>query len=344
MKAGITFEEIMLAEGPKEEEKLLREFVIAHPTDTVACLRLGKLLRERGDYTGALKLHKSLLAQPKLHPKIKKKIYKNVVEDYVRAGNSELALSFAKKLQKLDERDPVSMDFLSSFYQDLSRWQEAVQLKQYTLRLRRESDDTGLAILYAFWGNSLVQKSNEKEGLKHLKEALRLNKFCLPALIFMGDFYYDEGEIDKGIEFWKKVIVDIPDYSFVVFDRLEKAFYAKHDFSHVEELYASFLQEHPEDTKILIKLSGIYEKRGEDTEAIDVLEKAREIAPEDIKIKKRLSKLYRDNERFEDMFQSCLSIVESGGIPKDFKCSNCGSQFDEFMFRCSNCKHWLTIR
>ncbi|MCK4353269.1 tetratricopeptide repeat protein [candidate division WOR-3 bacterium] len=342
MKQGVTFGDILLAETKAEEERLLKEFIRAQPTNVTACLKLGNILRKKGNYLGALKLDKSLLIAPKLPLHIKRKIYHNIAEDYIGAEKPELALSFARDLQKIAAKDPEIYEFLCSLYEDLLQWREAIKSKQKALKVKRQSDNRSLAILYSFWGNSLIEQENKKEGLKHLKEALKIDKLCLPALLFMGDFYYEDGDAEQGIEFWKKILDELPVYSFLVFHKLEKAYYAKHDFSKIEELYISFLERNPEDVRTLLLLSEICEKRGEDDEAINLLEKAKEIAPDNMTVKKKLFKLYYDTERYEDMFKE--GMFGFTHIYKDFKCYKCNKEFENFKFKCPHCKNWLTIR
>ncbi|MDI6840957.1 MAG: tetratricopeptide repeat protein [bacterium] len=343
MKMRVTLEDILVAES--REEDLLRAFIIDQPRSVVACLRLGSILREKGDYKNALKLHRSLLIRPDVSLDLKKKIYRNIVEDYIKADKLGLALSFAKDLQKLDPKDISSLDLLYFLYEELSQWDEVIDVKKKILRLKGQSDNKGLAILYAISGDSLIKSGNKRDGVKRLQEALKLDNLCLPALLFIGDFYYEGGDVDKGIELWKKVLDNLPDYSFLVFNRLEKAYYeTKHDFSELESLYISFLERNPGNVRTLIELSEIYEKRGEDAEAIESLKKAEEIEPQNLVVKKKLFKLYYDNKRYSEMFKDGNKIIEFATVAKSFKCYKCSNNFVEFKFRCPNCKSWLTIR
>ncbi|MCK4307643.1 tetratricopeptide repeat protein [candidate division WOR-3 bacterium] len=335
-------EELLLAENKDEEESLLRKIIRKEPTNVVACIRLGNILREKGRYTEALKLHRGSLTGVR-DTSLKKKLYVNIIKDYIGAGNEESAINFADELRKIVSPDIDELKFLGSIYEDLSQWKEAINSKQKFLRFTRSSDDRGLAILYAFWGDSLAKEGNKKEALKRFKEALKFDKFCLPGLLFMGDFYYGDGNADEGIKLWKRILEDIPNYAFLAFKRLADAYYTRHDFSKLEAFYTSFLNQNPEDARVLVMLSEIHEKKGEDKEAIEILERAREIEPRNIIIKKKLFKLYYDNKRYEDMFKEGEKIT-SLGIYRGFKCYKCNTQLEEFKFKCPQCNHWLSIR
>jgi lipopolysaccharide biosynthesis regulator YciM len=337
-------ENLVLASSESEAESLLREIVRKDPANVVACLKLGDILRNRERYTDALKLHRSLLAQRSpIASAIKKKIYASIIKDYLKADKPKLALGFADDLRKLDRGNIEFLRFLKAVYEELAQWQEAMQLKRRIERLTGESDDRGSAILHAFWGRSLLRESDNREGVKRLREALKLDKFCLPALLFLGDFYYEDGDIDESIKLWVRVVDDLPDYAFLVFDRLKNAYYAKHELSKLESLYVSLLGRNPDNVRVLILISGIYAKKGQDDQAIEALEKAEEVEPQNVIARKGLLKLYYDTKQYDRVLkegEAIASLVDH----KSFTCQKCGSQFVEFDFKCPECKSWLTIR
>lgn len=337
-------EGLLLAENKEEEEFLLKEIVREDPTNIVACLKLGDIMREKGQYVDALKLHKSVLIdKSRISSQVKKKIYVSIIKDYLGAGKLKSVLQFADELQKLERENIELLKFLGTVYEELSQWEEVIQLKQRILKLTGASDDRGLAILCAVWGNSLLKAGNKKDALKYFREALKLDNLCLLALLFIGDLYYGDGEVDESIKNWEKILDNIPDYAFLAFERLENAYFAKHEVSKLESLYVSFLNRYPENVKVLISFSEIYEKKGQDKEAIELLEKAREIEPKNPKIRTKLMKLYYDNKQYDRVLEEGQRIAEIVDY-KAFKCLKCGSQFDEFKFKCPTCKSYLTIR
>ena len=344
MREPTLLEKLLLVETDQEAENLLKEIIRSDPTNVVACLKLGDILRNKGQYIDALKLHKSLLINSSYMPVwLKEKVYVSIIKDYLGANKPALTLQFIGDLRKLGREDIEFLKFLCSLYEDLSAWEEAIQLKQRILKLTDESDDRGIAVLYAFWGNSLIKDSSPREGVKRLKEALRFDSFCLPALLFLGDFHYESGEIDEGIRLWEEILTNVPDYAFLVFERLENAYYRKHEMPKLETLYSSFLARSPENVSVLLLLSEIYEKKGQDREAIEILEKAREIEPQNVQVHKRLLKLYYDTKQYDRTFEEGEKISAIVDF-KPFKCYKCGIKFDEFKFKCPECNSWITIR
>jgi lipopolysaccharide biosynthesis regulator YciM len=344
MKENLVPEEILCVENEEEEIALLKKIVQRDPTNVGVCLRLGNLLRKKGYPKDALKLHKSLLIEDrKLPSKIKKMIYKSIIKDYLETNSLENVIRFAHNLRKLEQEDREMLEFLYEVYVDIGEWREAIELKKRIIKLTNTPDDRTLAILYAFWGNSLAKKNDKKQALRWLNEALKLDKFCVPALIFIGDFYYEENKVDESIKFWEKILYEAPDFAFLAFEKLQNAYYAKHELSKLESLYIRFLNRNPSNVKVLTMLSEIYEKKGEDKEAIETLEKAIEVDTQNVEVIKKLINLYYENKEYDKMLKltnSMASILDYSLL----RCQNCGIKVKEFKFRCPNCKAWLTIR
>ncbi|MBI4723406.1 MAG: tetratricopeptide repeat protein [Candidatus Stahlbacteria bacterium] len=337
-------EELLIIENENEAEKLLKEIIRNDPTNVIACLKLGDIFRHKKYCLDAIKLHKGLLTdESRLSGIAKKKVFVSIIKDYLQANKPKIALQVADELRKIEKEDANLLMFLSTVYEKLEQWEAVIILKQRVLKITNTSDDRGLAILYSMWGETEIKNDNKKEGLKHLREALRLDNFCLPSLLFMGDLYYADGNIDEGIKLWEKILADIPDFAFLAFERLENAYYAKHEIAHLESLYTNFLSQHPEDVRVLLLLAEIYEKKGQDKEALEIIEKAKDIEPQNVAVRTKLLKLYYDTNQYQRVFEEGEAIATIVKY-KPLKCYKCNTKFDDFKFKCPICNNWLTIR
>lgn len=346
MKKELIIDDLLLAKDEKEEEFLLTEFVKKHPRNVSACVRLGKILREKGRWTQAIKLHKSLVDY-KLPQDIKEKIYIELIKDYIKAQEGvkniekRLVNKFINELKESKEIEILNL--LYTLCEDLEWWEEAIYLKRKILHIKKESNNRELAILYAFYGNYLIKEGNENDGLKYLKEALKFDKLCIPGLLFLGDFYYKEEKKDKSIELWERLLNNMPDFVSIVFDRLENAYFEKNEFSKIELLCYSLMEKYPNNVNILLTMAEFYERRGEYSKATELLLRVKELEPKNLMVIEKLIKLYRRENKYDDLIkeaENLISLIEY----KRFKCYKCGTQYPEFYFRCKNCKTWLSIR
>ncbi|HID93211.1 MAG TPA: tetratricopeptide repeat protein [bacterium (Candidatus Stahlbacteria)] len=333
---------IIAAENAKEEEDKLRSFVSAHPEDLVAGLRLGDIMREKGAPERALRLHRPLLAHTKLPRATKKRVYRSIVKDYVALKEYEAAIDAAKKLLKLDNRDLKSYELLCFIYEESGKWKEAIDVREKIARLTKKKDDKNLAILHSFLGKELCSQAKNREGLTHLRLALKLDENCVPALLFFGEITYKDGNPSEGMEYWHRLLKT--DYAFLAFDKLEKAYYEQQTFSEAERMYTSFLDERPDDIRALFKLSEIYERKGQLEDAIGLLSRIKEIDPNNVSARKGLIKLYLEMQQYDEVAKEVDEIGNLLEEHEPYRCSNCGFKLKEFEFRCPQCKSWMTVR
>jgi lipopolysaccharide biosynthesis regulator YciM len=334
--------DIIAAESAKEEEDRLKSFVSAHPDDIVASLKLGDIVREKGTPERALRLHQPLLTHTKVPRATKKRVYRSIVKDYIALKEYEAAIDAAKELLRLDNRDLKSYELLCLTYEESGKWQEAIGVREKIARLTRKKDNKSLAILHSFLGNELYAQAKTKEGLSHLQLALKLDENCAPALLFLGEINYKDGNPSEGMEYWHRLLKT--DHAFLAFDKLEKAYYEQQTFSEAERTYASFLEEHPDDIRALFKLSEIYERKGQTEDAIGLLSKIKEADPNNISARKGLIKLYLDNKQHDELAKEINEIGTLLEDHKPYKCSKCRFKLKEFEFRCPKCKSWMTVR
>jgi lipopolysaccharide biosynthesis regulator YciM len=337
----ISYADILIAETEKETEEKLKLFVSENPTDIPAYLKLGDIMREKGNPESAVKIHKSLLVRP--DTELKKRIYRSLILDYTKLGDRDELLSITMKLVALDTKNVTSYEILSSIYEDLELWEKAIEIRRRILNLKKERDMSSLAPLWAFLGKKLYSKGKTEDGIKRFNRALKLDRKCVPAILFLGDVYYGKKQIDKAIEIWKRIMDDSPDFAFLVFDRLEKAYFSKKAYGDVIDRYESFVQKNPENSRALVSLSGLYTKIGNSEKAIEMLSRAIEITPYNMTARKALIELYHTTGRYDALKTEALKILDMESV-KPYRCSSCGARFEEFRFRCPKCKKWMQIK
>ena len=100
-------------------------------------------------------------------------------------------------------------------------------------------------------------------------------------------------------------------YPTDTFERLEKAWFEKGQFSKIEELYMSMLEENPEYLPAIIALSEIYRKKGEHSQALKLLENASksEVDPEQIKI--QMIRVYIDKNQYKEASKLAMEVIEN---------------------------------
>lgn len=334
-RTGITCTDILLARNEEEAEVILRSYVKDNPTDIAAYIRLGDILRRRNLLDEAIKIHKSLL-KPRMNAEIKIRVLQSLVEDLFRAKKYKEIIQYLEELVSLDPRAISYVKMLSSIYERADMWVEAIAIS------RRIRDSENLACLYASYGEFLTGKDMKREAIHNFNKALKLDPSCVPALLYMGDVRYKEGDVDGAIELWQQIIKNSPDLAFITFDRLESAYFEKKSFHDMVDIYENCIQTSG-SIEAHRRLAGLYDKLGDREKAIEILTKATEQSKDILNVYQLMQTYKKDGdykkaiEVIEDLFKECFDEAL-------YQCSKCRSEFDRFHFRCEKCFEWLTLR
>jgi len=331
-----------LTAGDKEEAFNKLKEAVAEDTDNVdAYIKLGDLFRERGQVGKAIQIHQYLTVRTTLSPKIEREVYKSLAKDYLAAKRSNKAISVLEELVKLNRADLSVYETLLSLYEDEKRWDEAYEVEKKILELRKMKDKTSLAIYQTYIGWEKMRGGDSKGALAAYKEAIQLDRKCVPALLYLGDIYYQEGRVEQALPLWEKIVAVAPQLAHLTFERLEKAYYDQGNFEGVLKIYRDLLKKNPKDVETLLALSEIYKKKGSFEEALQLSQKAVEYSPHFGRARLSMIEAYREKGEEEEAMKVALSLIqELLEDEKKFKCARCGYKSGEYFFRCPSCKEW----
>ena len=111
-----------------------------------AYLRLGQVLRESGNATNALKIHKGLTIRQNLSFYDKLELYKNISLDYFDLGEMEKAIEQASKLLKLDSKNSWAISQQITYHIKLNNWEKATEYLETFQRVNKVSDTHKLGL------------------------------------------------------------------------------------------------------------------------------------------------------------------------------------------------------
>ncbi len=332
---GVTYSDILLARNEEEAEKLLRKYVRSNPTDIAAYVRLGDILRRRNLFDEAVKIHK-LLLKPRMGAEIKIRVLQSLVDDLFRARRFKESIPYLNELIGLKRNDISYQNLLAGVYEQTKMWDEAIVLR------KRLGNRKNLACLHAYYGKFLFDDEQMKKATQNFQRAIKLDPSCVPALIYMGDVKYKDGNVDSAIELWQRIIKDSPEFAFLTFDRLENAYFEKKSFHDMVEVYQLCIQK-SDSIESYRRLAGLYNKLGERDKSIQILTKALE-RNRDESTAFQLAEVYRDSGDYEKALKSIEEVLGEKTKGNIYQCENCKSEFEDFYFRCDRCFEWLTLR
>lgn len=322
----------------------LREAVREDPQDVEPYLRLGDVLRETGEIKRATQIHRELTVRPSVAKQTLARVFLSLARDYVRGRRFERAAATYEQVRNLDSHNETAMNELLEVYEQMGEWDKAYLLRRDISKIRKVDDTRFLALYKAYVGKSYLDAGDIKRAEISLKDALKIDSECAAAYLYLGDVYYETGNIDNAISSWRRIVTLFPDIAYTTFKRLEKAFYEKGRFEKIVDLYNAVLDRNAGDVRTLMTLANIHRKKGNLDDALRLCRTALEFDPASRRVKQALARLYYEKG---DTEQSLKAMVEAfNGFSSDedhWVCSNCHYKSNEVLWRCPRCKNWETF-
>ena len=334
----------LIAGEDGEAFECLKEVISREPANVDAYVRLGKMLRERGETKRAIRLHRDQTVRSGLSPGEKSELFENLARDYWSDGDTESALQWAQEYVKQDRKNPTAFRLLASLYEERAEWDDAFRCHEKRLRLEKRGDNRFLAMHRAVSAQYFLETGRVGKAEDYYKKALKLDRASLPALIGLGDLYYSQKKIGKAIKVWKNLFERCPCFAYLAFDRVEVAYYEKDRFDRIVGLYRDLIEKIPEDSRPRIALAEIYRRMGDVHSAIDVCRQALEFDPGSRKVLTFLALIYsreEDCSKAADLLQE--AIAGKGAVVEEFVCSECSLKSGVPVWRCPQCKRWGTF-
>lgn len=338
-----------LLEGDDETAlRELRQTVQAEPTNIDAYLRLGNLFRKKGAWERALRIHRDMdvgtFFRKKLSPDEKRRIREAIADDLLAARRTEEALGVLQGLLVKDKENHKLRGKIMTIHERRGEWEQAFELYREGLKQRKEQSNEKLARYRAFGAATLLEGGKRDEARNGFLEALKLHDANPAALYRLGEFVYDEGELDQSVLYWERFHQAAPKLAWLTYERLETALYETGNLNRVEEMYRAVLDKAPMDVPTLLALSAFHARRGEDDHAIDLLRRAVEGNPASARARTRFALLVGETLSPEQAASSIVDFFKKNPVPAgSLGCDRCGYRSEGPFWRCPQCLTWNTL-
>jgi len=330
----------------KRDEALghLKEAVRLNPENIHAYIKLGDLLREKGEIDRATQVHRELTVRRVTGKRMDMELYRSLAKDYLAAGRFVDAKKAAEKSLTYDKKNEEGLRILAQVYEGSGDLEKAFEVQSELLHCGKKDGGAFLATYKSHIGAEYLALGDSGKAKKSFEGALGIDKKCLPALLFLGDIYYNEGDRKKATEKWVELAGLYPQWAYVVYGRLEKAYYESGAFGDIERVYEDVLRARPSDIPTLLAMAEINQKRGVFDEAMRLVKETLELDPDCRRARQLLVRLRLEKGDAEDALQDVLSFLEESRPGEgEFVCRDCGHRSEEVLFRCPGCSNWNTF-
>jgi len=190
----------------------------------------------------------------------------------------------------------------------LSQGNYAAAMKEFKKAEEKYPDDPmlqyDLGLLYAF-------RQRFDDAIVHYKKALDLSPDFGPAMNSLANAYAGKKEWDQAIFYYNKVVKDMlyatPHFAYA---GLGNAYYYKGDLERSETYYLQALSIKPDFVSALQGLSETYIAMGRVPQAVEKLEKAVRLLPENAALHFQLARAYQLALEYQKAYRSYLKVVE----------------------------------
>jgi len=310
----------------------LRDTVMADTDNIDAYIRLGRLMRAKGDAERAAQIHQSLTARPSLSKKDEQRIYEEVLEDYLMLGRTEKSIALLREMVGLSPSRIDHLRRLLSLLASLGRTHEIIEvLKQYR-KVFKDKDEP--AVWFAHVARLLVDKDEEAEDA--LRQAQKVSKNHPYILVVQAESLIRKEQWGKARAILDRFIKLYPQHAEHVLDMLEKTYFEEGAYAKLEPLYENLNERYPSKHEVMLRLVKLYLKQGETDNALEMINDGLGENPSDAVLLMELVRLklaQQDLSGIEEAFDHVEQILFV--IPN--LCAECGSELEPAAWICPSC-------
>ncbi len=347
-----------------EPDRAIESFMkaVRLDTDTIETyFALANLFRDKGEIERAIRIHQSIITRPHLDQNIRLQALYDLAMDYKKGGFLDRAIkTFKEVIRRAPHKQEAYLE-LAEIYQMLKDWNSASEIieklakitkQDYSLTLAHFQTEEGKRleleaerVLETEQGSEARQRALEKieEAAQCYKKALKINEQCIDAYLHLGDLHLKRGEIKNALKIWLKAIKIAPDYSFLIFSRLEKHLpqFKEHKF------FKKFIKELEKNEGLnvfsLIFLAKYYLDENQLQKAEEYLLNASKINSS-INIQKLLAQVYLKEGKNTQAAQILEKISHEVFSQNIYQCQECGYEASELSWKCPQCQKWDTMK
>lgn len=314
----------------------LRRTVQSTQAPPDAYIKLGELLRMRGEPIAALRVHQGLTVRQDLRPAERLATLRALVEDHRALGQHVDALRVLEQLAT-DRRD-------AGVLRDLAR--QSILAGDIDGALVALNDaqraEPGLpapeaAAFLAAAGARLLRSDRVADAKRLLQQALQADDASALALDLLGDIASAAGDHESALYYWQKLVFGGAPADSSVHEKLEQVYFERGHFGDIERVYAQVLDKRPRDLGTLLAAARIAVKKGEADDAERLLRAALDVAPGSRPGFEALAGLWLDEGKNRELRELIAAHVAHCAPKPGAVCPQCGSRAAQRLGYCFDC-------
>ena len=332
----------LIAGDRADAMKHLTQAVRDNPRNADAYVKLGSILRERGQVKQAIQIHRELLVKRRLPAAIRNDTIKNLALDLATAGRWREVLEHLATLPRSERSDPLALALTRDAYESAGDLDKASQAHKDLLKAGSPEEQPPPGVYRAHLGLVAFRRGDTRRAKAEFQAAVKEDPAAGLAYVYLGDIAVREEDTERAVAYWMKLISEKPDCAQLVFERLEKAYFEMGDFGRMMGIYEELVASSPSNVRALTGLSRMLERKGAVDEALRVAREAVKHQGTTFEGHKQLIEILMRHERYEEAARAAESLIAGlGDQHEERTCPSCGAALDDCSWRCNSCRAWI---
>jgi lipopolysaccharide biosynthesis regulator YciM len=329
-----------------EEElafKRLRDSVREDSQNVDAYLRIGELLRRRGQAQKAMAIHMDLAQRAGLSPEDAAAVRKALAQDQLSMGSRDEARRLLLELCKHSSTEAWAVSRLHRLLLEEGKFEEAYKRRQEMARMGEPLDPKTAAVYLTMAGLAASDAGEHRRGRVLVRDALKLDPPSPAAHYALGEIYERDGRLEDAVRAFKSFLEHSPELAGLVFPHLEKVLFEMGQYSEIAGIYRQVLTRHPGHTDALLGLARFSEKKGDHQAALSHLNHILETDPGHLVARQLLVQIHKDAGQPELAWQAAQGFFTwLPGLKREFECTHCREQSKSPRWFCPACFRFRT--
>ena len=308
-----------------------------------AYVKLGILLRERGQVKQATQVHRELLVKRRLPPPVRSEIVKNLALDLAQAGRWGEVVEQIRSLPRAERSDPRMLTLARDAYETVGDFDRAMATHREILKAGATGEPSA-GVYRAHVALLALRRGDSVRAKAELQAAMQEDRKATLANLYLGDIAAEAGDLERASAFWTALIAERPECAHLAFDRLEKAYFELGDFGRMMRVYEDVTARAPSSVHAYCGLSQMQERKGDIDAAVETAREATKHEGNTFGGHRQLIDVLVRNQRFEEAAraaQTFLSEIPDGGFGAN--CPSCRAPLKDPGWRCPTCRAWIDV-
>ncbi len=323
----------------------LKAAVRENPRNLDAYIKLGNLLRERGQTKQAIQVHRELLVKRRLPEAVRSSIIKCLALDLAEAERWAEVIESISSLPRGERIDPRMTVLLRDAHEKTGQMDRAIQKHKDLLKNAGPDEQPSLAVYRAHVAAIVLAAGDTAKAKAGFLGALKDDSMqAALANLYLGDMAASEQDTERAIAYWTRLLADAPSRAHLAFERLEKAYFDIGDYGRMLRVYEDVLSRVPSNVPALCGLSRMHERKGDVDEAVRMAREATKHEGSTALGHRRLIQTLVTAGRIDEAAHIADEFLARTTDEATFdRCPHCGDALGPAGWRCPSCHKWTDV-